>query len=257
MVNFVLEALETTVTMSEFGILEAGVAPGTLTGALVTVPVASADFRDIFKFQSDSVDFTDADATDIKYYVYESEWDANFIHPANGVVTDSDAVGGISGATLKQDFVRHMALELFNTHHAVDLFTNEEDLIGDLEDKCDGANDLIKIQLAKSNATAASKPTGMAGAAAPWHRTRDDQTDENFSGTLFRQLLSVEPARLKQTTENEDLSAIRPIPFQQGDSISFNLIVNAASHSTIFGAGVTPTPTVDPRTYVIKLDMTS
>lgn len=256
MVNFVLEALETTVTMSSIGAIEAGTAPPDLTGAEVTLDVASGDFRDIFKFQSDSVDFLNEEATDIKYYVYASEWSAALIHPANGIVTTANAVGSIAGATLKQDFVRHIALELFNTHHAVDLFTNEEALILDLETKCDEVNGLIKVQLDKSDSAAASKPTGMFGDAVPWHRKRDDSVAENFSRTLFKQLLSVEPERLSQFTTGADLSAIHPIPFKQGDSISFKLIVNAADHSAIFGE-VDTAPTVDARSYKIKLNMTS
>jgi hypothetical protein len=255
MVNFVLEALEATVTMSEIGEIEAGTPPPTLTtDAEVTIPVASATFRNIFRFQSDSVDFVDDEATDIKYYVHPSFWTA--IQPATGVVSTTDAVGGIVGATLAQDFVRHIALELFNTHHAVDLFTNEATLISDLGTQCATVNSFIEGKLNESNSDAASKPDGMFGDAAPWHRKRDDLSNKNFSRTLFKQLLSVEPERLGDFDTDVDLSAIHPIPFKSGDSISFKLIINAADHSEIFGE-VDNAPSVDPRSYKVILNMTS
>ena len=249
-IPFVLTALDRTVTMEIAGAVGSGVEPTPVTGhtATVTLSVAANTFKSMFKFQSDSVDFLDADDTDIKYYVYPAFWTDGLVVPGTGVVTETP-VGGVVGATLSQDFVRHMAKELFNTYHAVDLFTNEVALTGDVTTKTQTMFNGIRTKLEESDALAVSKPTGMSGTAAPWFRTGDDTTS-NFSKTLFQQLISVNKSRLNTFSENANLSAIHSIPFIAGDSISFKLTINAASHATLYSGAE-----VDPRVYQVTINM--
>lgn len=85
MVNFTLSGLNQSFTLGVSGKLAAE-APAAIDASAVAIfNVKLSDMTAVFKFQSDSFDVNNTDASDIKYYVYSSgNWPANLVlNPAH------------------------------------------------------------------------------------------------------------------------------------------------------------------------------
>lgn len=229
--EFVLAALNTEITSSL----------ATITGepanmfeydAIAEHNVTVAAVRATFQFQSDSDDFTDVSAADVKYYVESA---GNYMgltaawNPVSSAVVA--AAGGTWGAAgtlgptgsalakmeLDHDYVRNLALRLFGTHFGVDLFTNEEQLIADLD--AAGVNYLM---------------TPMDNAA---DKTNSDTTEANLTRVLMRQMIDADKERFNSL---QNVGTKQPLPFAIGDSISFRICIKAAANQAdITGADVT------------------
>lgn len=219
--EFVLSALNTEITSSL----------ATITGvpadmfdydAVAEHNVNVADVRDTFQFQTDSNDFTDLAAADVKYYV-ESGGDymgltSSWNPVSSAVVAAAGGTWGAAGTTgptgsalsnmeLDHDYVRHLAKGLFGTHFGVDLFTNEAQLITDLD------------------------TAGVAYLQAPMNvaasMTNADASDNNLTRVLMLQMISADKDRFKNL---QDVGTKQPLPFAAGDSISFRICIKAAAN---------------------------
>jgi len=230
--EFVLSALNAEIT-SSLATITGDAAQTFQYDAIAEHDVNLADVRDTFQFQSDSNDFTDANATDVKYYVesagnymgLSSSWNpvSSSVVAAVGGTWGAAGTTGPSGSALTNreldhDYVRNLALRLFGTHFGVDLFTNEEQLITDL--------DAAGVDYLKAPMDAAASMTNA------------DASDNNLCRVLMRQMIDMDVQRFRDL---QNVGEKQPLPFVAGDSISFRICVKAAANqaSTTTGASVT------------------
>jgi hypothetical protein len=254
MVNFTLSGLNQAFTLGVSGEL-AGEAPAILdVSATAVYNIKLADMRNVFKFQSDSFDVNDTDASDIKYYVFSESnaWPANLvINPANADMSNNPIFSTSSEVLaeknkVKHDFVRYLALKLFNTAYGVDLFNNENALLDDLVSKGATAHSAIKTALDAVNTTAAALSNNV-DSDGRHYSTNNETGTTNFSRELLRQVASAAPGRFSGLT---DISGVQSVPLADGDSINFKVSISAypAQHTLTGVAGP-----FDIRVYQIKL----
>lgn len=250
MVNFTLSGLNQAFTLGVSGEL-AGEAAVTLDVSCIAIyNVKLSDMRNVFKFQSDSFDVNDTDASDIKYYVDMDQWPANLkLNPAHAHTLSTTPILADGGDIVaeknlvKHDFVRYLAEKLFNTPHGVDLFSNEDALLSDIVTKGATAYTDIKAALDAVNMSSAA-----AGSSPNKYSTNYENTPANFSRELLRQVAHHAPARF--ATDISNVSTIQSIPLALDDTISFKVSISPypAQHT------LTSRPAAfNTRVYEIKL----
>lgn len=248
-VNFTLTGLNQNFTLGVSGEL-AGEAPVVLDVSCIAVyNVKLSDMLDVFKFQSDSFDVNNTDASDIQYYVYMSNWPADLkLNPVHAGALSSSPILATGGSIVaeknlvKHDFVRYLAEQLFNTPHGVDLFSNEDALLSDLVSKGATARGAIDASLnAVNQANAAHGPAGHK------YSTNALTGAANFSRELMRQIANAAPSRFASITNS---TAIQSVPLLEDDTISFKVSISPAANQH----DLTSRPTAfDTRVYEIKL----
>ena len=252
--DFVLTEFNTTVTMDISGAFDASYSNIGSYDGIVTVNINRDDWASCFKITGDSADINNVDASDIQYYVYDAsnsgglkashytkasgtgEADLLDGNPAMEPVTSTPIDSGATRNELEYDFIRHIALDLFNTANGVDLFINETELRRSIEVACDGGSGFLLDQL--SAILAASESSNpMINAQSG-----------NLTYTLLRQLLNKQPQRFS----NYALSADTPtaLPWENGDTIWYLLTLNAATNQHLL---VRDTTAVASRTYLVKM----
>jgi hypothetical protein len=248
-VNFTLTGLNQEFTLGVSGEL-AGEAPVALDVSCIAVyNVKLSDMLAVFKFQSDSFDVNDVDASDIKYYVYMSNWPAelklNPVHAGDLTSNPILATGGSVTAEknlVKHDFVRYLAEQLFNTPHGVDLFSNEESLLSDLVSKGVTARQAIDASL-----NAVNQANAAHGTSPNKYSTNDLTGAANFSRELMRQVANAAPARFAGIS---NVSTVQSVPLEENDTISFKVSISPAANQH----ELTSRPAAfDTRVYEIKL----
>ncbi len=256
MVNFTLSALNQDLTVGISGEL-AGDAPAAWTdiSAVAVYNVKLSDMLAVFKFQSDSFDVNDSDASDIQYYVYKNAWPATLkINPVHAAMTSGGTPGVIlaTGGSVvaaknlvKHDFVRYLAEQLFNTPYGVDLFSNEEDLLSDLVTKgVTARTDGIDAALA-----AVDQASAAAGTAPHKYSTNLQNTPANICRELMRQVANAAPARFFGT---QNITTVQSVPIADGDTINFRLSISPAAGQ----ADLTERPeALKTRVYKIQLNV--
>ena len=251
-VDFVLTGLDQHFTLGVSGEIAAAAAPAIDVSCVANYNVKLSDMLNVFKFQSDSFDVNNVDASDIKYYVYMNAWPADLsLNPANAHTLSSTPILPNSADVVakrnfvKHDFVRYLALRLFNTAYGVDLFSNESELLSDLVTKGATAAGSIITALNAVDQSAAS----LSGTAPHKYSTNASTGTSNFSRELLRQIAHYAPARFASIS---DISGIQSIPLQANDTISFKVSITAAANQHT----LTSRPSaIETRTYQIKLTL--
>lgn len=261
MVNFVLEHLNSNVTLDVAASIYSE-APVTLdVSATAVFEISLTDMQDMFKYQTDSNDVIDVSSSDIKYYVDQSKWPS--LNPANAMMSHGSSVAPIATtnsagdplAANKQmvchDFVRYLALQLFNTHFGVDLFQNELELLNDIRTNCgaDSAGQTWYDIVAKITAVGlAGDHEGIAGPDGDGNKymTNDTADNTNLCRQLMVQMLNLAPARFASI---ENVGTPQILPFAEDDTISFKLTINPAADQELVVPGVDP---IGSRSYAIK-----
>ena len=250
-VDFNLEGLNQAFSLDVSGAL-AGEAPATIDASCIAIfNVKTSDMKAVFKYEADSFDVNDTDASDIKYYVYMNAWPATLkLNPVHAHTLSTTPMLPTAGEVLaeknlvKHDFVRYLAKSLFNTPHGVDLFSNEDALLTDLVQK--GAVARLAID---ASLNAVDQASAASGTAPHKYSTNALTSAANFSRVLLRQVANSAPARFNGTA---DRSGIHSIPFVNGDSISFKVSIAPAS----LQHNLTGRPAAfDTRVYKIQLDL--
>lgn len=248
-VNFTLTGLNQNFTLGVSGEL-AGEAPVTLdVSAIAVYNVKLSDMLAVFKFQSDSFDVNDTDASDIKYYVYMSNWPANLkLNPVHAGSLSSSPILATGGSIseeknlVKHDFVRYLAEQLFNTPHGVDLFSNEDALLSDLVSKGATARQAIDASL-----NAVNQANAANGTSPNKYSTNALTGAANFSRELMRQIANESPSRFAGISSS---TAVQSVPLEENDTISFKVSVSPAADQH----NLTNRPSAfDTRVYQIKL----
>jgi hypothetical protein len=268
-VDFSLTSLNTSITMSVSGdILKLDI-PSLEVDAIAEYYIKADDMRKVFIFQTDSDDVdTITNGTDIKYFVRKNQWPSGLVlNPCHAWVQSSlqvattDKLGVIADnrELVKHDFVRHIAKSLFNTHLAVDLFTNEDDLKYDLAYKGHNTawgniwNSLVTVSDASLNTTTYANLYGQ-DASYGYYLTGDASANTNICRQLLSQLIKTAPTRLQNlNTYVVDASkGYYSVPLLDGDSISFKLTLNTAPNQHLLVNRPTPVPS---RSYQIRINL--
>jgi len=140
MPEFVLDAFSSEVTMTTSGALDSSAAPAITSDATAVLLVNVDHMKSVFQFQTDSADFLDANASDLRYYVNAANWPT--LNPANAMMSHAASASPIASGfaankmMIAHDYTRYLAQELFGTYHGVDLFNNEVALLQNLRLIC-------------------------------------------------------------------------------------------------------------------------
>ena len=250
------------------------------TAAAAAAPVPDAvfyvklsDMRAVFQFQrgtdtgigtSDHV--FDA-SSDIRYYVFRKYWPkALNLNPSHAMLDRNESTGMLTpgGATafsadkslVKHDFIRYIALNLFNTIHGVDLFRNEEDIRENLAYYGEVAR--VGIMSVLDTVGTMSANIAMAvDSSGNRYSTNEDMTVTNISRELMRQIAVSAPGRLVAIDEAGEGGGggggIQSIPLSENDTLNFKVVMEASPGQH----ALTNVATIPARTYNIKLIMKS
>jgi|LauGreDrversion4_2_1035121.scaffolds.fasta_scaffold48954_3 hypothetical protein len=259
-VRFVLNALESSVTMDLSAGVQTSIIPSLDVSAVAVFQVSVDDMKEVFKYQTDSNDVTDLSSTDLKYYVNPDAWPE--LNPANAqMITEGEktpiATANSSGALeankmfVAHDFVRYLAKMLFNTHYGVDLFNNEIELLNNLRLICGGESAGQTWKDIKDKLTLVG-PSGthadIKGSDSSKYMDNDNGSDDNLCRVLLEQMTN---SAITRFAEIDATDSPQSLPFHVDDSISFKLIV--APHPG--QEELTGVDEFAPRSYEIRLNL--
>lgn len=262
MVDFVLEDFASSVTMGTSGTLASASIPSLDASAVAVLEVDLDNMKDVFQFQTDSTDFVNTAATDLKYLVQTANWPS--LNPSNAMMdhassTNPIATTGSDGSTLAankmmvcHDFTRYLALKLFSTHFGVDLFNNEPELLQNLR-TVTGASSSGQTWYDINASLTAVSTTGdhtgiVTGDASGNYMTNSQTGNTNICKVIFDQMMGAAPSRFNGLGNS---GTFQSIPFAADDTISFKLTVTPATNQH----NLTGVSAIGNRVYKIKLIM--
>jgi uncharacterized protein YjbI with pentapeptide repeats/uncharacterized protein YjdB len=251
--NFSLIGLNQAFNLSTLATLDASSVNLDATDATAIFYVRLSDMLNVFKYQSDAFDVDNLSAQDIKYYVFHRNWPSELrINPSHAMMNQLDSVNmlgsGFSAdkSLTKHDFIRHIALALFNTIHGVDLFSNEEDLMENSVYLGETVRHNIDGILSDISTTSSSEAMAY-DASGNKYLTNDASGNTNLCRELMRQVAASSPSRFYNN--GGDNAGIKTVPFLENDTIQFKLVMQAAIQQNLL-TGVSEIPS---RSYTIKL----
>ena len=256
LIDFTLVGLNQTFSLSTLATLDASSISLESTDATAVFYVRLSDMTNLFQYQTDSFDVNNVDASDIKYYVFRRSTPTEFrINPSHAMMNKTESAGmlgsGVQEITankslVKHDFIRYIALRLFNTYHGVDLFQNEQELHENLTYLGETVQHNVDNIIAGVSTTSASE-TMAYDASGNKYLTNDVSGNTNLCRELMRQIAASEPSRFYNHGGNT--AGLRNMPLQENDSINFKLTITAAAGQNVL-TGVSVIPS---RSYMIKM----
>lgn len=235
--------------------------------------VKLSDMRAVFQFRrgtgttgTDTVAAVFDASSDIQYYVFRKYWPTALnLNPSHAMLDRAESTGILipgagAGAysadksLVKHDFIRYIALHLFNTIHGVDLFRNEEDLRENLAYYGEVARVGIMSVLDTVGTMSANIAMAVDGSGNRYS-TNEDTTVTNISRELMRQIAVSAPGRLRAIDEAEGGggAGIQSIPLSENDTLNFKVVMEASPGQN----ALTNVAAIPARTYNIKLIMKS
>ena len=254
-INFSLSGLNQTFNLSTLATLDASSISMEATDATAVFYVRLSDINNIFMYQSDASDITNVTANDIKYYVFHRKWPTELkLNPSHAMMNKTESAGmlgageGFSGdkSLAKHDFIRYIALRLFNTIHGVDLFKNETELQENSVFLGETVQNNIETILSGISTTSASG-TMSYDASGNKYLTNDASGNTNLSREIMRHIAAVAPSRFYGNIPNH--SGLKNVPFLENDTLQYKLVIQAAATQNDL-TGVSAIPS---RSYTIKL----
>jgi len=259
--EFILTHLNSDVTLAVTGILQETTPPTLDASAVAILYVSLASMKNTFKYQTDSLNMNDISASDLKYYVYDESFPV--LNPANAQLDDALSSGAIASAgsngiafasnvmRVKDDFIRYVALHLFNTHYGVDLFSNVDDLLNSVTTVCgsgSAGNTWFDVAAALQTVSVVNGTHSgiLTDASGVKFMTETVKTSDNLCRELMMQLFHYDSNRFSEIASSD---LIQSLPFIEGDSISFRLKINPTEDQHTL-TGVAP---FDGHTYRIKI----
>lgn len=185
------------------------------------------------------------------------------LQPANAQCLDASAVdlqttAGIDNKNMvAHDFVRYLALSLFHNPKGTDLFANQNELLSRIRLNTSTAwGNVVDILEDETKAGGIHPGVDMLEVSAA------NDTSGNISYQLFQQIIHADPVRFQNLNSSEGLQALvgadfsgcYPMPFTDGDVISFTLTIAPAEGQNALTLVADPIPS---RTYLINLIMTT
>jgi len=238
--------------------------------AVFTVPTYI--MQNVFQFRTDSFDIDNVAENDVRYYVDMGQWPNGFeLNPANAaldynpptVSSGAIALTSYEGTSfsekmmVKHDFVRYLALQLFGSYDATDIFNNEEELVSNLEYIGDGSEpghvwyDIsAALHRVSTDGTYDENYLTYDSFTEQLSMSNSITTPDNLCREMFLQIAAVTPERLQNVQQTSNR---QPLLFQDGDSINFTVNFYPAENQHLL-TDVNPIPS---RPYQIKLYMVS
>jgi len=216
--------------------------------------IALSDVSNVFQFQTDA-SINDVSSNDIKYFVDVSYWPTN-VNAANammdvsghstGAVATSDINGTYPRSTMlvSDDYIRYLALRLFNTHHGVDLFNNVDAMQANIVSICQSnSRDFINGRLNQIDMSAGT--LSMSGVSPALYLTNANITVANMSRGLMLQIEASQPQRFSSIAG----SGRQKVPLLVNDSLNFKVTLNAAAGQY----ALTNVAAIPNRSYKVKM----
>ena len=229
--------------------------------------VKLSDMREIFQFQAHASDPSLNDAifdpsSNLRYYVFRRSWPTSLkINPAHAMMDRVESLGQSSSendiftpnkSLVKHDFIRYIALKLFNTARGVDLFKNESDILENLTYYSEVSR--VGVQSVLDTVSTLSADTTMnTDSSGNKYSTNDNNTIFNISRELMRQIAVSAPSRLTDSgvVATAADGIIQSVPLFENDTLNFKVTVDAAPGQN----ALTNVAAIPARTYNIKLIM--
>jgi hypothetical protein len=266
--NFTLSNFDTSLAMGLSGELFKEQIPLMDASAIAEYYVKTSDMKKVFVFQTDSKDINNDANQDVKYFVRINQWPNGLVlNPCHAWVqtskqiANSDKHGLIpdNRQLVKHDFIRYIAKSLFNTHLAVDLFQNENELNYDLAYKGHNSawnsiwNSMTSISDVSLNTSIYNDFYGI-DLSYGYYLTNDLSNNSNICRQLLNQVINTAPGRIQNITSYAiDISSgLFSVPLMDGDSISFKLNLQTAPNQHLLLNSATPIP---PRSYQIRVNL--
>ena len=256
LVDFTLNGLNQTITMTTSGLLDGAAIELETTDATAVFYVKVSDMTDLFKFQTDSQSSNNDAASDVKYFVFNRKWPAALkINPAHAMMNKTESTGILGSAGMfsdnkilaKHDFLRYLSQQLFNTIHGVDLFGNESDLLENATYW--GENVRVNINNILTSISTTSSDVSMNYDVSGNRYLTDSVTaDTNICRELMRQMIAGASSRFSSITNG---TVPQSLPFVENDSINFKVTFQSTATQNML-TGVESIPT---RSYMVKLVM--
>ena len=242
--------------------------------ATAVIRLKVSDMWNTFRYQTDSINMNDINGSDLRYYVNLSNWNPGVvINPAHAMMDDALSQGGLdinninipsNKKLLKHDYIRYLALKLFNTTQGVDLMSNVLDLNENMASVCgDFSGSIFNniISLLKSISTTGND-SNLTFDNSGNYLTNSLETNKNIVRSLMNQILYYNPARFQDISGSSsvfgtsgifgDLTT-RPVPLMVGDVLFFVVNVTPPPGQNV----LTNVQTIPSRTYLIKLVLCS
>lgn len=288
-VNFVLENFAIDKTLDVSGVFDTSNIPTLDVDTTATYYVSLESIKNTFLYSpnnSDSntndfyvdfyVDTSNIDGSNFGgklttngEYGYANNTGAFYFNPtlafagtSNIGYTDSN----INKRTVAHDFIRSIAVNMFNTYKAESLFRNNDLMIRNIRDKfgffgdntdskVNGAmysvifNKLNSISMQHGNCELPIDSNGYKYVDAT---TLKDPND-NITKILMDQMMGAQPLRFANLGDSNivpNFTNLRTLPFCSGDTISFKLTIHPADNQATILSNET---TVNSRSYEIKM----
>ena len=222
--------------------------------------ISCDDMKSMFKFQTDSVNFTDEFITGVQYYVDTTFWpnlnpaDAMMDQPLSlNPISTTDRYGTLPANKMlvAHDYVRYLATKLFNTPYGVDLFSNETILLENIRALCsDDASGHVWYDVSAKLHSISTNGTSpyLKGTPGYLYLTNELIDNTNICREIMLQMMGNEPHRFANIT---DTFLPQSIPFENEDTFNFSVNFLAAQGQESL-TGVSHIP---DRKYQIKLVM--
>ena len=229
--------------------------------------VKLSDMLSIFKFRTPTTSSTGSfdisfnlyDASsNIQYYVFRNFWPSglkiNTSHAmldrneSSGMLTGTNGVYAAAKSLVKHDFIRYIALQLFNTIHGVDFFSNESDLLGNIEYYGEVARVGIMAVL-NTVSTLSADITMTVDGSGNRYLINTATTNTNISRELLKQIVINVPERLTDLSGGGGILA--SVPFIENDTLNIKVVMTPSPNQH----NLTNVNTILPRSYNIRLIM--
>ncbi len=229
--------------------------------------VKLSDMLSIFKFRTPTssstgsfdISFNLYDASsNIQYYVFRNFWPSglkiNISHAmldrneSSGMLTGSNGLYAAAKSLVKHDFIRYIALQLFNTIHGVDFFSNESDLLGNIEYYGEVARVGI-MSVLNTVSTLSADITMTVDGSGNRYLTNTATTNTNISRELLKQIVINVPERLTDLSGGGGILA--SVPFIENDTLNIKVVMTPSPNQH----NLTNVNTILPRSYNIRLIM--
>jgi hypothetical protein len=225
--------------------------------------VKLSDMRAVFKFRGPTTSIQSLDAaifdpsSDIQYYVFRKCWPTALkLNPSHAMLDKNESYGMLTTAgagaystdksLVKHDFIRYIALHLFNTIHGVDLFQNEEDLQENIAYYGEVARIGIMSVLDTVGTMSADIAMTVDGSGNKYS-TNDNTTITNISRELMCQIATSAPSRFTDISGND----IQSVPLIENDTLIIKVVIMTSPNQNV----LTNVAAIPARSYNIKLIM--
>jgi hypothetical protein len=238
--------------------------------------VKLSDMFSIFKFRTSTVSSTSGNdislnltdpSSNIQYYVFRNCWPSALkINPSHAMLDRNESSGMLTGSggggngmfgadksLVKHDFIRYIALHLFNTIHGVDFLSNEDDLLGNIAYYGEVARVGIMAVL-DTVSTLSADITMPVDGSGNRYLTNTTTANTNISRELLRQIALNVPARLTALEQNGGGGGggvLLSVPFVENDTLNIKVVMAPSPNQH----ALTNVNTIPARTYNIKLIM--